>query len=365
MYLRFGVLLLFIISFAQTQTVKVGVVLPLTGSDASLGQAYKRALDTFQQVFTTEKPYLLNALEIVLRDSGSSLDGSQSEVEGLINEGVQAIVCCTAAEEAEQVLPLAASYGIPLFALSPLSPLSSWGYSLEVSDEDIIRAIFLAMAERGQTKLAVMTEESQKAALEQILRRLSVPGGVEVIDLTTYPFEVDVLTPEALWVATRQPSAVLIWDGVYRARLAYVGLRQRGYEQNVFVPPKLFQEPWIGDFSGAFSLVSPLQSQTLSKDDPAYQEVMSYQNAYLKASPDGMFSAEGAELYDALNALVLALEQVLSYGIQDEDALRSALLDSLGQLREVQGITGKFDFSKTGNNLLPNSWVIARASGTP
>ncbi|MCA9836391.1 MAG: ABC transporter substrate-binding protein [Trueperaceae bacterium] len=358
-------LLCLFFSFTQAQTLTIGLILPLSGEDAAQGQAYSRALEAFQLDLAKTKPYLTGALAITVVDSGSSPIHTLELAQQVLAQSVQVLICCTKPEATSEVLPLAQARGLPVISLSQLEESAAWGYSLNLSEEDKIRAVFLAMAERGLSRLAVMAEESRRADLEFILSRLSVPGGVAVIDLTTYPFDAEVLSPEALWVATRQPDAVLLWDELYRTGLAYAGLRARGYEQNVFISPDLFEEAWFSQFSGALSVVAPLQAVDLAPEHPAFEKVVRYRNAYREAQMGAVFSAEGAELYDGLTAISLALEEVMSYGIQDQQALQSALVDSLRQLGEVQGVSGRFSFSQFGNALKADSLVLSRVPIRP
>lgn len=350
----------------QAQSLKVGLILPLTGENAAQGQAYLRVLETFKLRQEALQPYLSQAIEISLRDDRSSPVNAERLTAELIAEGVHVLVCCLTQRASQSVMALTLAAQVPSFALSPLSETSAWGYALKPSDETVIRAIFLALAARSQHKLALMTVDAQEASLEAIMRRLSVPGGIEVIEISSYPFDVDVLTPEALWVATRLPDAVLIWDSLYRSKLAYEGLRERGYEQNIFLSPELFKEAWLEDFRGAFSLLSPLEASLL-EGGFSYPKARDYQDWYLKASLGSGFSTEGAELFDALSAISMAFETLLSYGIRFDDVtvLKTAMIDSIAQLGVVEGLTGSFDFSYFATNYLAESLVISRAGAIP
>lgn len=325
---------------AAAQMINIGVILSLSGENAQQGLAYEQAIPLFEADLLKNKAYLTSAVAITLKDDQSDPEQTQKLALDLYDEGAQAIICCQTPEASQEVLESLAG-SIPLFLLSEeLQPLRHV-YSLKLSLQEQFRAVFLRLAALNQVKLAVMTADTSLAdEVEQAVRALSVPGGIQIIELNRYRL-TEALTPDALWVATRLPDAVLLWDDdVERTIRAYKALRDRGFEKNVYINPSVFER--LTDKSqmrAALTLVAAVFDSELDNQHSSFAQIISYRKAYEERY--GNTDYRGYELFDALTIISLAAEQTLSYGITETSALRSALLESLETLRYQNGLTGQ------------------------
>jgi len=339
-------LIVFILFFPITaaQMINIGVVLSLSGENAPQGLAYEQAIGLFEAELLKNKAYLTNALSITLKDDQSDPVLTQELALELYAEGAQAIICCQTQESSQVVLESLAG-SIPIFLLSEETQPLRHVYFLKLSLQEQFRAIFLRLAALNQAKLAVMTADTSLAdEVEQTVRSLSVPGGIQIIELNRYALS-EALTPEALWVATRLPDAVLLWDDdVERTIRAYKALRDRGFEKNVYINPAVFER--LSDKSqlrAALTLVPAIFDSRLDSHHPSFEQIESYRKAYEERYGNRDYT--GYELFDALSIFSLAAEQTLSYGITETSALRSALQESLENLGLLSGLTGSLNMT--------------------
>ncbi len=329
---------------AAAQMINIGVIVSLTGEHAQQGLAYGQAIPLFEAELAASKAYLTSALKISLKDDQSDPELTQKLALDLYSEGAQVIICCQNQEASQAVLESLAG-SIPLFLLSEETQALRHVYSFKQSLQEQFRAIFLRLAALNQTKLAVMTPETVLAdEVEQTVRALSVPGGIQIIELNRYGL-TEALTPDALWVATRLPDAILLWDDdVERTISAYQALRDRGFEKNVYINPSVFER--LTDKSqlrAAFTLVPAIFDNRLDSQHPSFAQIASYRNAYEERY--GVTDYGGYELFDALTIISLASEQTLSYGITEASALRSALQESLETLGQLSGLMGQLNMA--------------------
>jgi len=350
-----AVLLLLVVSlsFGRAQTLQLGAVLPLTGGYAEVGRAQREALELAKGEFTGRGV----GLELHLLDSRSDPARAGAQAAELAAAGVHALVCCATPEAAEAVRPVAAR-GVPTLALTDAPSQDDWLFSLVPGDGARLRATVSNAGAWGRLGLMAPDTELGDAAR----RALRVPIGA-----ARYPADARVLTPEALWVATREPDAVLVWGE--NAVTAVHALRERGFTGEVVIDAA--QLGALGPLSraklsGSLALVSPaLLGYTLPEGHPSAEAVTRYlRSAALADASDP--TPEGAYAWDAAGLLLRALEQALAYGLllDDPATVRGALHETLIGLPPVAGASGVFDFRDGAQgDAQAASWVLARFEG--
>lgn len=363
--MRIFVVLMFLFStLSFAQSVEIGVILSLTGEHAASGQADLKGVESFKAQLSSTG-FSSDYFEILIKDDGSSVALAETLAEQFIAEGVHALLCCRSAQASKRVLALSQQANVLTLALSELPSDAAWGYSFEPSAERVIQALFLAMAARGENKVAVMTPDNAIGDLvERAVRRLSVPGGVGVIELMRYPPEATVLTPEALWVATRLPDVILVWGGVQDSILAYQSLRERGFEKQIIVPPALLlRDDYAQEVIGAFSLLPNLEKESSIVNDGSEVALARYKSFYEQQNGDLTQWRQAAASYDALSLLNQTSLTVLSIGIGDNTpALRSAMNETFSSLGVVTGVNATYDFGLSREGIRANSLSMQRAN---
>lgn len=201
------------------------------------------------------------------------------------------------------------------------------------------------------------------------LARLFDPGAnTGLVVEERYSPAATVLTPEALWVATRVPDTVFVWGLAQDSALAYESLRTRGYEKDVVLNPALL-EPGTrtnpATFNGGLFPVSPAELAVLPPTQPSYEALQTYRRDLAAAYPAGRVPSAGAFAYDALSLLEAAFEAAYTYGVPLDNvtALRGVLRDALVGMGAVTGATAVFDYDENDHvGAVPSSLVLARLS---
>lgn len=174
-----------------------------------------------------------------VRDDAGDTRRAEALAHDLIDAGALVLVCCTTASASERVSALAEASGVVLLSLDGASEDGHWTFPMRPDVRTQLTAAAVFAAERGETSLALMTLDNAfgDEAADAFERALS-DAGRHAAGTVRYPPTATVLTPEALWAATRVPSAVMVWGLQHDTRLALDGLRRRGWLGPVHVRPE-------------------------------------------------------------------------------------------------------------------------------
>ena len=357
-------------AFAQpAQPFRIGVVVSQTGAARLDGAAQAdavtalgtrlRRMGTFSQT-----------LEVSVRDDASDPATALRQVRDLVENGsVHALVCCTTAAATKAVAPYVEASGVLTLALSSLPPDPGfWLFTVIPDDERLLQSVVLRQAAAGQTRFGLMTlDNGYGNAAAAALARLFDPGAnTSLVVEQRYSPAATVLTPEALWVATRVPDTVFVWGLAQDSALAYAGLRARGYEKDVVLNPALLEPGTRVDpasFTGGLFPVSPAALSVAPPAVPSYESLQTYRRDLAGSYPAGRVPSAGAFAYDAVALLEAAYEAAYTYGVPLDNvtALRGVLRDAFVGMGAVTGATAVFDYDEADHvGVVPSSLVLAR-----
>jgi branched-chain amino acid transport system substrate-binding protein len=178
-----------------------------------------------------------------VRDDGGDPRRAEAVARSLLDQGALALVCCTTAAASERVSALADEAGVVLLALGDIAVAGRWTLPLRADTRTQLTAVAVHAAEQGKHRLALMTiDNAFGAAAEEAFERALADAGRELAGTVRYAPSASVLTPEALWAATREPGAIVAWGLVPDTALALDGLRRRGWLGPTYVRPEALPE---------------------------------------------------------------------------------------------------------------------------
>ena len=116
----------FSIGRAQGAPLKVGVILPLSGPQASIGQDCYRGVDVAPAIF---KELGLPELAVMKADTETNVEVARARAEKLINDGAQLLVGAFDSGQTTAVAQVAEQKGIPLVInIAAAPPITEQGY---------------------------------------------------------------------------------------------------------------------------------------------------------------------------------------------------------------------------------------------
>lgn len=360
---------------AGAAPVRVTVLASELGVAAERGRLERTVAEAWAERLAVQGGIYGRALEVEVVNDGGVPARAQRLAQEAIDEGAHALVCCSTAAASGTVGRLAAAASVPL--LSPAGPgaaeAAGWQFALAPAGATELQAVVRDVHARGLHALGVMLPENDDgdATLARLEGFLAAPE-LRVVAVARYDPGARVLTPEALWVATRQPDAILAWGGREDAGRAVAGLRARGWSGPAYIPSAAL-DPFAGGpppgLSGDVRIaVSPASiPPSATADDPGASwraEVRALSGGPLESRRG---RADGAILHDALEVLRRAAAQAEAYGVTPERtrAYRLALRDALVSLPPATLAAGRYDpaMERTGAALAEGLHVVRLEHG--
>ncbi|MBW6454638.1 MAG: ABC transporter substrate-binding protein [Trueperaceae bacterium] len=345
---------------------KVGVIVSASGPSAEVGRAQAYAAE--RSAAALARGGVFGApFELLLRDDGGDPMRAAALAGELVDAGAHAVLCCTAPAATARVADALDARMTPHLALAEADVAGRfWSVSLAPTERAQLTAIAVDASGQGKASLAMMTLDSGFGAdaLEAFGRALA-DAGRDLAGEARYPADAAVLTPEGLWIATRQPGAVVVWGLSRDLPVAIDGLRRRGYEGMVYAReatlPAFAWDRLVPAGAHAFdpddawaglrvALAPAALAGRLPPDHPHAAGVAAFVGRVLGGDPSVATPSERATMArvdDALVWLHAAFEQVAAIGL-DSGAVtrRLAVRDALIGAPLTRLAAGAYDASE-------------------
>lgn len=167
---------------AQDQPVKVALLLPLSGSLASLGKAMSDAAQMAMFDLADRR------FELMPIDDKGTANGSADAAKQAIDNGARLILGPLLAPSVRSVSPLAAAVGIPVIAFSSDQKVSSPGvHIIGFTPEAEVERVVGFAAGRGFSRFAALAPDNlYGAAVVDSLRKTAGANGASVVRVLLY-----------------------------------------------------------------------------------------------------------------------------------------------------------------------------------
>lgn len=349
---------------AEEETIKIGVIAPLTGSIPLVGEFTVNAAQLAVQEINDAGGLEIEAgsakkklkVELLVEDNEDKKESAVSAAQKLINQGgVVAIVGPQASRNAIPAAAVAESARVPMVSGWSTNPDTTAGKKY------VFRAAFIdpfqgrvmarfAIEELGAQKAAVLYDVASdyNKGIAEIFQQVFEGAGGEVVAFETYTTgEQDFATQLAAIKASG--AEVLFLPNYYNeVPLQVAQAREMGIDV-----PVIGADAWgnvepeaLPDLEGCF--FSTHYSTDIAS--PAAERFISAYEAAYGQTPDDV----AALTYDAFGLL---FEAIRSQGKADAESIRNGL----ASIRRYEGVTGVMEFQATGDPV--KSAVILKIEG--
>lgn len=351
----------------EEETIKIGVIAPLTGSIPLVGQSTVNAaqmavkeindaggLDLTQEGSGGGGQKL--KVELIIEDNEDKKESAVSAAQKLINQGgVVAIVGPQASRNAIPAAAIAESAGVPMISPWSTNPETTAGKKY------VFRAAFIdpfqgqvmarfAIEELGARKAAVLYDIASEynKGIAEIFQQVFEGAGGEVVAFESYTTGEQDFASQLATIKAREPDVLFLPNYYSEVPLQVKQAREAGIDV-----PVIGSDTWgvlesedLPDLEGCFfsthystDIASPAAERFVSAYEEAYGQV-----------PDDV----AALTYDAFGLL---FEAIRSQGEADAESIRNGL----ASIRRYEGVTGVMEFRGTGDPI--KSAVILRIEG--
>jgi branched-chain amino acid transport system substrate-binding protein len=352
------------------ETIRIGVVVSVTGSASSLGESERNTIELFQEQFGeiggTE-------VEWIVEDDASDPTQAVTAVKQMIDqENVHAVVCCTVSPNSLAIIETVQGDEVPNISLAAAAQIvepaaeRTWVFKTPQNDALMVDVLTDHMLDQGIQTVGFLGfddayGEGGLAAFEQII-------GSKPLEMTgneTYAREDTDVTAQLTRLSRANPDAYLIWAIPPGADVAQKDLVDLGLEGQVYqshgVANATFLELGGDAIEGTFLPAGKLlTADDLPDDDPQKEVLLEYRDAYEEEYGDGSANTFGGHAYDAMLVLEGAIERALEgdADTSDVEAFRSTLRDEIEATSELPGTGGVFTYSAEDHAGLDTDAVV-------
>ena len=360
---------------AQPRTIKIGMVEPLTGPMADVGQDSRLGAQIAVEAINNAggiKSLGGARLELLVADSQTKVDAARAEAERLINSGAQLLTGAFHSAHVATIAPLAQQRRIPYIIdiTAADQPTANIAKSVREGQQKVqyVYRIFPGAATFGRNAVRFMTEifkeagvspkrvvvlysndlfgktqtesflNAQKAANPGFEVVESIPYPENAADLSTEVSRAKAAKPDIIAPVTRPATAILLLEELAKQRVETMGVISPG-------APGLYETRQIQQLK---ELIEYVMDATVYANyrKPETQKVAA---EYAKRSGGRNFDASGSYSYDAIQVIADVLERAAS---TDPDAIVTAIKKT-NFPGGLSVSTGPIVFNETGDN--PNA----------
>lgn len=313
--------------------IRVGMVLPLTGSMATFGQSAQQGVDIFLAHHGGR--VLGHPIEVIVADDEGQPEKSVEVARDLLQQGVVAIVGEVFSTNSRAIATVTEPAKVPLLMPTATNASITGDFVFRICVTDSMQAVAMANFAMQSLKIKrvgifVDTHSNYSVGLADAFQQQFV-GTIRVADYTSgdvdYQSAIQYLKKnrtQAIYVPGYYPDVAVIMQQARTLRFSGLFLGSDGWDSEEF--------PGMAGPAAEGSLFMT----HFAKDDPGNTLELS----------DGI----GALFYDAMAVLSNALERSLALeGPVDHYALQKALLET----HDVPITTGKFSFDAHHNAVRP------------
>ena len=333
---------------------KIGVISILSGSGSAYGEAITNGFKLAQKEIN-EKGEV--NIELLVEDSAGEQEQALSAAQKIMSDDeVVAILGPTLSTEMNVVGPEADLNGIPIMGTSTtakgIPQIGEYVFRNSLPEEIAIPAAI---------EKAVEKYDAKKVALIYGNDDVLTKSGFDTMEKTAKDMKLDIVTIETFQKGQSDYNAqltkikelkpdLILSSALYNEGAVIMDQARKMGITVPFVGGNGFNSPKVieiaGDASEGLIVATPWFAE---KEDPKVQEFVKNYEAEYGLAPDQF----AAQAYDALYIMAEGLKNA---GEADRDALR----DAIAEIKDLEGILGKFSFDKDGDIVMEPSVVTIK-----
>jgi branched-chain amino acid transport system substrate-binding protein len=332
-----------------TATVRIGVLVPLTGGAASYGENARKGADLALKDFSARHPGV--HVELRVEDSrGEAAVGNRAAIKLMDLDRVVAIMGDVTSGVTLAVAPQANERRVPLVSPGASSPniTDAGEYVFRTWPSDVFEADAMVryIAGRKIAKLAMLRVNNEygaamEAAVRAKLRAQPVPVAIAAVE--TFEQGAREMRAQALRIKEAGPDGIY-FIGFPEAAVVFArAYAETGLHVAVFAT-SAFEDPQVPRDSGG-----ALDGTVYTKPQSSSPRVEAFRAAYRAA-----YGQDPSVVSDtAYDATMLILEAIAATASSNRPVTGEAVHDYLLHVRDYTGASGVLSFDANGDVLKP------------
>ncbi len=339
----------FVFSTGTAQAdINVGVILALTGPNASLGIPYKKGLELMPKEIGGEK------VNLIVLDDTSDPSAAVRNARKLISEDkVDIIIGPSNTPSSFAVANVTFEAKVPQISVSPvdLGPeKSDWLFTIPQPGNIWILPIMEDMKRRNVKNVSFIGFSDPWGDLcFNAIKGAAPQYGINIVAEERYARTDNSVTGQTLKLLAPKPDAIFVGASGTPGALPHLALAERNWSGPTYGTPAVFNKDFAriggGAIEGVMAVTGPVGAwDQLPESNPIKKVSGEFVKAYEAANGAGSTNGFSAYSYDALLIFTDAAARAVKKTKPGTEAFRAALRDEIRGTKELVGTQGVYNF---------------------
>ena len=238
--LSIGASMSFATGQGDTESIKIGAILAVTGGASFLGAPEAKTVEMLAEQINADGGIKGRKIELIIKDSAGDPEKALSFAKQLIEEDkVVAIIGPSTSGETMQIKDLCESYKTPLISCAAaeviVDPVASYVFKTPQKDNYVAELIFKTMNDLGIKKIGVVAANTGfgNAGKDQLIK-YAPQYGIEIALAETYDKAATDLTAVLTKIKAAGVQAVVNWSIVPAQSIVPKNMKQLGMNIPLF-----------------------------------------------------------------------------------------------------------------------------------
>ena len=345
-------------SLSAWADINVGVILSLTGPGASLGIPEEQMIKLWPAELGGQK-----AKFIILNDNSDTSTAAKSAMRLIAEDKVDLIIGSSTTPTSLAVVEAAGNEKVPVISLAgggaivmPQDGVRKWAFKLSPTESiSTNRVLDHMVKDKMKTIATIGVATSYGDGFLKVVETLAPTKGIKLVTSEKYNANDQSVTSQVLKVMTTNPDAVYILSLGTPGALPHIELIQRGYKGRIYQTQGVANADFLRvggkALDGSYITVAPvLVGDQLPDSSPIKKIAVDFlkkSDAAVGAQNRSLF---GATAWDALLIADQATRRALKISKPGTLEFRTAIRDSIEQLKNFVGTEGVYTMSPQDHN---------------
>lgn len=345
---------------AETDPIKIGAVLDITGPGAVLGVPQQETLNMLAAQLNKDGGINGREVELIIEDNQSVEDVAAKAATKLIEEdGVDVLLGASRTATSMAMRPIAEAAEVPMISAAANAAIvadSDWVFKTAQNDIVVIQAMMEHMKAEGIKNVALLRDASAFGeGVDKLIQSEGKSQGVTLGTVEKFEPTATDFTVQLQNIKNSNPDAVIIWGINPAAALAQKAYRNLQIDVPVYHSHGTAGQAFLdGAGEAANGAIVPQGRMAVVDQLPSSDK----QKTVIKNFIDQFTSEYGkapnsfaGHIYDSWMVAVAALEKA---GTGDSQAIVDAILG----IKDYVGISGVFTFTEDNRSGLGSDSIV-------
>lgn len=328
--------------------IKVGVVLALTGPNASLGVPYRKGVELFPKEIGGEK------VQLIFLDDASDPSTAVKNAQKLIaDDNIDLLIGGSNSPASQAMAAVASKAGVQQVSLAPASYAADknrWLITMPQPGNIWGEALVRDMKKRGVKTLAYIGFSDPWGDIAyQGVKDAAEKAGIKVVTNERYARSDTSVAGQILKIIAAKPDAVMVGGSGTPGALPHIALAERGFKGPVYATPGVFNQDFLRvggkSLEGTVGVTGPIGAHDqLPDSNPIKKVSQEFIKKYEDINGKGSWNSFAAFAYDGDLVLTDAIQRALKKAKPGTPEFRNALRDEVRNVKELVGTSGVYHF---------------------